>query len=245
MKTTKMKSMKFICPRIFAALCWSAGVFSFSVGASAQTAIDSASAPAEIRTPPAPHSPRINGPDIFGVRPEHPFLYHIPATGDRPMEFSADGLPDGLKLNSQTGDITGELKKTGDYLVMLRAKNALGADAKKFKIVVGETISLTPAMGWNSWNHYAGRITQALVVENAKAMAASGLINHGWTYINVDDTWQGKRGGPFHALQGNEKFPDIKAMCDEVHALGLKFGIYSTPWTTSSEIGRASCRARV
>jgi alpha-galactosidase len=64
-------------------------------------------------------------------------------------------------------------------------------------------------------------------------MADSGLINHGWTYINIDDTWQGERGGKFHGLQGNQKFPDIKALCDQIHALGLKFGIYSTPWTTS------------
>ena len=43
-----------------------------------------------IRTPPAPDTPRINGPDIFGVRPGSPFLYTIPATGDRPMTFSVD-----------------------------------------------------------------------------------------------------------------------------------------------------------
>ena len=67
-------------------------------------------------------------------------------------------------------------------------------------------------------------------------MVDSGLINHGWTYINIDDTWQGERGGKFHALQGNEKFPDMKALCDEIHALGLKFGIYSTPWMTSYAI---------
>ncbi|MGH7951329.1 MAG: putative Ig domain-containing protein, partial [Limisphaerales bacterium] len=179
----------------------------------------------EIRTPPAPHTPRINGPDIFGVRPDHPFLYRIPATGDRPMEFSADNLPKGLTLNPQTGIITGSLKKKwfgkNDYFVTLHAKNSLGENEKKFKIVVGETISLTPAMGWNSWNHYGSRITQDLVVQNAKAMADSGLINHGWTYVNVDDTWQGKRGGPFNAIQGNEKFPDMKGMCDAVHALGL------------------------
>src|ERR1035437_10322181 len=68
---------------------------------------------------------------------------------------------------------------------------------------------------------------------NAKAVADSGLINHGWTYMNIDDSWQGKRGGPFHAIQGNEKFPDMKALCDGVHSLGLKIGIYSTPWTPS------------
>ncbi len=189
--------------------------------------------PAEIRTPPAPHTPRINGPDVFGVRPDHPFLYHIPATGDRPMTFSADGLPAGLQLDPQSGQITGMLSRPGDYRVTLRAQNALGEDQKKFRIIVGETIALTPPMGWNSWNHYAGRVNQAIVLANAQAMVSSGLINYGWTYVNIDDTWQGRRGGPFHAIQPNEKFPDMKKLCDAVHALGLKIGIYSTPWTTS------------
>ncbi len=192
----------------------------------------------EIRTPPEASTPRINGPDIFGVRPGHPFLYHIPATGDRPMEFSADKLPKGLKLDAATGNITGTLHKRmwpfkNSYCVTFHAKNSLGTSDKKFRIVVGETIDLTPAMGWNSWNHYASRITQEIVLQNAKAMADSGLINHGWTYINIDDTWQGKRTGKDHALQGNEKFPDMQGMCDAIHEMGLKFGIYSTPWETS------------
>lgn len=200
---------------------------------SARNAVDASYPKAEIRTPAAPRTPRINGPEIFGVRPQHPFLYHIPATGDRPMAFSADNLPDGLKLDSKTGNITGTLDKTGDYNVVFHAKNSLGTADKRFKIVVGETIDLTPAMGWNSWNHYAGKITQDIVLQNAKAMHDSGLIDHGWTYVNIDDTWQGKRGGQFHGLQGDEKFPDIKNLCDQIHAMGLKFGIYSTPWETS------------
>ena len=64
-------------------------------------------------------------------------------------------------------------------------------------------------------------------------MVTSGLAQHGWTYINLDDGWQGVRGGPENALQGNAKFPDMKRLCDEVHALGLKIGLYSTPWITS------------
>ena len=196
-------------------------------------AVDASFEKPEIRTPPAPHTPRINGTSIFGVRPGHPFFYHLPTTGDRPLEFSADNLPKGLALDPKTGNITGQLDKTGDYVVTFHAKNALGTADKKFKIVVGETIDLTPAMGWNSWNHYAGQITQDIVLENAKAMHDSGLIDHGWTYVNIDDTWQGDRGGKFHGLQGDEKFPDIGKLCDQIHALGLKFGIYSTPWETS------------
>src|SRR5208283_2320754 len=64
-----------------------------------------------ILTPPAPDTPRINGPDVFGVRPGSPLLYTIPATGDRPMTFSVKNLPAGLKLDPQTGRITGSLPK--------------------------------------------------------------------------------------------------------------------------------------
>lgn len=65
----------------------------------------------EIRTPSAPPTPRISGPGVFGVRPEHAFQYHIPATGGRPMEFSADKLPAGLSLDAATGNITDKLRK--------------------------------------------------------------------------------------------------------------------------------------
>jgi alpha-galactosidase len=188
---------------------------------------------AEIRTPKAPATPHINGPAIFGVRPGNPFLYHIPATGDRPMSFAVDNLPSGLKLNAASGDISGSLSKAGDYSVTLRAKNSKGTVEKKFKIVAGEEIALTPPMGWNSWNAYHATVTGENVVHAAHAMAASGLINHGWSYINIDDSWQGKRGGKFNGIQPNEKFPDMQKMCDDIHAIGLKVGIYSTPWVTS------------
>lgn len=192
-----------------------------------------AATPAEIRTPKPAATPRINAAPVFGVRPGHPFLFRIPATGERPLEFAAEGLPAGLVLDVHTGQITGTLAQPGEYGVMLRAKNGRGTTTKRLKIVVGETIALTPPMGWNSWNHYAGRITGELVLANAKAMAQSGLIDHGWTYINIDDAWQGPRGGPFNAIQGNEKFTDLKGLADAVHGLGLKLGLYSTPWVQS------------
>jgi alpha-galactosidase len=149
------------------------------------------------------------------------------------MEFSVKGLPHGLKVNPKTGEITGKIKKKGEYLVTLEAKNSLGIDKREFKIIVGSKISLTPAMGWNSWNCWGDHVTEEDILESGRAMVSSGLINHGWTYINIDDSWQGKRGGPYNGIQGNEKFPDMRALCDSIHELGLKAGIYSTPWTTS------------
>ena len=59
-------------------------------------------------------------------------------------------------------------------------------------------------------------------------MVASGLIDHGWTYVNVDDCWQGERDADGN-IHGNANFPDMKALVDYVHARGLKFGIYSSP----------------
>ena len=178
-----------------------------------------------ILTPAAPATPRINGANVFGVRPGSPFLFTIPATGERPMKFSAHNLPHGLKLDAKTGRLTGALKNKGEFIVTLGAKNSLGATERKFRIVCGDQIALTPPMGWNSWNCFAHAVSADRVKRAADALVKSGLINHGWTYMNIDDTWQGARGGPFNAIQGNEKFPDLKKLCDDVHGLGLKIGI--------------------
>ena len=188
--------------------------------------------PASI-TPASPPTPRINGSGVFGVRTGSAFLYTIPATGDRPMTFSADNLPAGLKLDAATGHITGEVVDKGTYAVVLRATNALGVAEKKFRIIVGDQIALTPPMGWNSWNCWAESVDQEKVLRSARALVSSGLINHGWTYINIDDSWQGKRGGTFNGIQSNEKFPDMKSLCNQIHEMGLKAGIYSTPWITT------------
>jgi alpha-galactosidase len=186
-----------------------------------------------ILTPKASDKPQINGAKVFGVRPGSLFLFIVPATGKRPITFSADNLPEGLTIDSNTGLITGTLTTPGTYTVWLNAASTLGSYFKEFKIVCGDKIALTPPMGWNSWNCWAAKVSDKNVRASAKAMVDSGLINHGWTYINIDDTWQGKRGGPFNALQGNQKFPDMKGLCDYVHSLGLKVGVYSSPWITT------------
>jgi alpha-galactosidase len=193
-----------------------------------------------ILTPKAAPAPRINGARVFGCRPGHDFLFTIPATGERPITFTAAGLPAGLKLDTNTGIITGKVTQRGEYKVALTAKNARGTASRELKIVCGDQIALTPPMGWNSWNCFAGAVSAEKVKAAADAMVNSGLINHGWTYINIDDFWEKHSaskdpslGGPGRDAQGrmvpNPRFPDMKGLADYVHGKGLKIGIYSSP----------------
>jgi len=180
-----------------------------------------------ILTPPSAPGPRINNPKVFGVRPGSPFLFTIAATGERPMTFAAEGLPAGLKLDASSGRITGFIDKRGTYQVKLIARNKLGAAEKMLRIEVGDKICLTPPMGWNSWNCWACSVTDGNVRQSAWAMVEKGLINYGWTYINIDDCWHGQRDPKSGEIRPNEKFPDMKALADYVHSLGLKIGLYT------------------
>lgn len=195
-----------------------------------------------ILTPSPRPEPRINSPKRFGVRPGSPFLYTIAATGIKPVSFSAENLPAGLVLNSVSGIISGKAGKKGTYQTLLIASNTAGKDSAMLEIVIGDTIVLTPPMGWNGWNSWANAIDREKVIASAEAMVKSGLVNYGWSYINIDDSWQGVRKGKLNALQPNEKFPEIKEMVETIHSLGLKAGIYSTPYisTYASYVGGSS-----
>lgn len=195
-----------------------------------------------ILTPAPKQTPKINSAKVFGATPGNPVLYTIAATGKRPMQFSAADLPKGLSLSATTGIITGAVKERGNYSVMLKAKNSYGEAKQKLVIKIGDTIALTPPLGWNGWNSWEGQINREKVMASANAMVSKGLRDHGWNYINIDDSWQGVRTGPDTALQPNEKFPDFKGMVDYIHSLGLKAGLYSTPYISSyaSYVGGSS-----
>jgi hypothetical protein len=195
---------------------------------------------AVVLTPKPPATPRINGARVFGVRPGHPFLFTIPATGQRPMTFAVEGLPEGLKVDPQSGRITGSLKMRGDYPVTFRVTNALGQAERNFKITCGNTLALTPHMGWNSWYIWEYRVTDKIMRDAADAMVSTGMIDHGWTYVNIDDCWavmpgskDPGRGGEPRDAQGNvnstPRFPDMKALADYIHDKGLKAGLYTSP----------------
>lgn len=225
----------------------------------AYTTYDSRIGQKQILTPAPAKSPRINGPKIYGVRPSRKFLYRIPCQGQRPIQFDAAGLPKGLKLDKQTGIITGTAPKDkGNYEMSFKAVNPFGAASQKFTLVVGEKIALTPPAGWNSWGGQMIAVSDKVIRKTADIFVDKGFADVGFQYIGIDDCWMRltremydkrpeyvrkkhrtydynkyKTIGPIRDGSGNiipnGKFPDMKAMCDYVHSKGLKTGIYSTP----------------
>ena len=101
-----------------------------------------------------------------------------------------------------------------------------------------ESLSLTPQMGWSSWNNFQGNINEEIIKSIADAMVASGLKDAGYTYINIDDCWHGKRDADGFIQADPKHFPHgIKALADYVHSRGLKLGIYS-------DAGSETCAGR-
>jgi len=195
-----------------------------------------------ILTPPAPREPRINGPSVYGVRPGRPFLYRIPATGERPMQFTVAGLPAGLTLDAAAGIVRGTIADASPraYDTTIAALNARGRAERAFRIVVGDTLALTPPMGWNDWYTFYERPSDTLMRKAAGIMIESGMADHGYQYVNIDDAWMGRprtedpdeqipardeRG----MINANRRFPDMKALTGYIHGLGLKAGIYTSP----------------
>lgn len=181
-----------------------------------------------VLTPPAAPEPKINGARVVGIQPRTPFHFKIPATGAKPISYRAANLPDGLQLDSKTGIITGHLKAKGSHVVTLNASNILGSTSRPLRIECGDQLALTPPMGWNSWYCYGSDINEQRMRAAAEAIVKHGLVDYGWTYINMDDSWQGGRGGPFNALQPNSKFTDMKKFCADIHNMGLKAGVFTT-----------------
>lgn len=185
--------------------------------------------PPYILTPKLSSQPKINGAKVFGVRPGAPFLFKIAATGERPLKYSVLNLPAGLKLDPATGIITGKLTKPGDYKMTFIVKNNSGEAKREFIVKCGNLLALTPPMGWNSWNCWGLSVSDEKLKSSAQAMIDKGLIDHGWSYMNIDDGWEAEQRNANGEIVANKKFPNMKALGDWLHSRGLKFGIYSSP----------------
>ena len=129
--------------------------------------------------------------------------------------------------------------------VMQKPKTLKGAEYRfdafdNGKVLLGKKKQHLPAMGWNSWNCFSWNVTADDVRKAADAFEKTGLAEHGWSYINIDDFWQNKPTSWMKDLHGpvrdgngkvntNKRFPDMKGLVDYIHSKGFKAGIYSSP----------------
>jgi hypothetical protein len=94
-----------------------------------------------------------------------------------------------------------------------------------------------PPMGWSSWNSFSNTIDSTIVVQQTKAMVASGMKNAGYQYVNIDEGWWlGRRDAngniivdakQWPALRLGERAGDMSNIVRYIHAAGLKAGIYT------------------
>ena len=200
-----------------------------------------------IKAADAGAAPQFNGAHIVGVHPNTPLTYSLAVSGKRPLEFSAKKLPAGLTLDATTGIITGTLPEKGEFTFTASAKNSSGKATAKIKIICGDTLALTPPMGWNSYDAFGDNVVESEVLANARYIAEK-MQPAGWDTVVVDYCWSdpgahdnhrnARASAPLAAdkfgrlLPAPNRFPSavdgpgFKPLADAVHALGLKFGIH-------------------
>ncbi|MDP8999464.1 MAG: putative Ig domain-containing protein, partial [Myxococcota bacterium] len=143
---------------------------------------------------PSPAAPRILGPQTIGILPQSDFLYMVAASGQRPITFAASGLPAGLTIDSSTGRIAGTSGAPGQIAVNVTATNAAGSDQQTLTLVVGNTLALTPPMGWNSYDSYNDAVTESDLNSQAQVMQRQ-LQPSGWQYLVIDYRWYDPKTG--------------------------------------------------
>ena len=185
-----------------------------------------------ILTPAAPETPLINNPKVYGATPGAEFIWSVMATGRRPITYGAEGLPEGLVIDKNTGVISGKALRAGDYKVTLTAVNDLGKDKSEVTVKIGDRISLTPIMGWSSWNCWRFDASDEILRRTTDIMHEK-LHPYGWTYVSVDDGWEAADRRADGVLPGNANWPDMKSLTGYMHSKGMKFGIYSSPGPTT------------
>jgi hypothetical protein len=181
-----------------------------------------------------PAAPALHAPFTFAARPSSPFLFAIPASGQAPLTFSATGLPTGLAIASGTGIITGTTPAAGSYPVAVTVMNGSGSATTTYTLVSGNTLSLTPPMGWNSYDSFGASVTESEMVNEAKAVKST-MQPFGWNTVVIDYRWY-ESGQPIDAngrfLPVTSKYPSatgsngFKPLADQIHAVGVAFGIH-------------------
>ncbi|MBO0867902.1 MAG: NPCBM/NEW2 domain-containing protein [Micromonosporaceae bacterium] len=98
-------------------------------------------------------------------------------------------------------------------------------------------LALTPPMGFNDWYQYRCTVSETNLLANAQALLTSGLAALGYNYVNLDDCWMAPTRAADGQLQADPtRFPHgIAWLADQLHAMGLKLGVYEAIGTTTCQ----------
>lgn len=137
------------------------------------------------------------------------------------------------------------MDRRGVLLAGMGASLAAGSSVAATPAAKPSLLAQRPPMGWNSWNSFATTINEAQALETARIMAAK-LLPFGYDVFTVDIQWYEPQAAsydynrnPQPAMDGHgrllpapNRFPSsigglgFKPLADQVHALGLKFGVH-------------------
>jgi alpha-galactosidase len=91
-----------------------------------------------------------------------------------------------------------------------------------------DSLALTPPMGWNTFNTFAGNFDEKIIRKMADILVSSGMKDAGYQYIIIDDNWTNTRDSLGFLTVDKGRFPSgLKALSDYIHSKGLKLGLYS------------------
>lgn len=80
--------------------------------------------------------------------PDDPEDYQrVAVSGKRTLFYNAEGLPEGLQINTSTGIITGSLKEEGECKVLVKVPNVPGKAEQQLTIKSGSALALTRLWG--------------------------------------------------------------------------------------------------
>jgi alpha-galactosidase len=114
---------------------------------------------------------------------------------------------------------------SSQIVVFLCVHGVINIDAKALG-------NLPPVLGWNTWctQNKCGNdwCTEDEIISVGTAMKENGLLDAGYSYLNLDDCW-GVRNEKTKRIEADpSRFPNgIKYLVSKIHNLGFKIGIYT------------------
>jgi len=123
-------------------------------------------------------------------------------------------------------------EEEGEYCYYVKVRDRDGdIEEIPVRLIVSTYLqSPTPCMGWLSWNWFESGISHSKVVNVVRGMEKRGLIDAGYNFVLLDDTWATRQRDQAKLTYDPKKFPKgidgLIAACRKVNPK-MRLGLYS------------------